>query len=118
MGGDGLFTLSELTAMKSYPRRGRHLFYEQSELLVKFLIESQETPGDFFALARALRSGITLPELIVVSAGKNSGIVVLEGHVRLTAYALVPEAVPAELPVILGTSYDMAQWGLYNLGKR
>lgn len=73
-----------------------------------------EVPNDgFLALANALRYGAIFPELIVVRADEDSDLVVLEGHMRLTAYALVPEAVPAELPVVLGTSPDMVRWGLY-----
>jgi hypothetical protein len=73
-----------------------------------------EVPNDgFLALANALRDGATFPELIVVCTDENSDIVILEGHMRLTAYALVPEVVPAELPVVLGTSPDMVHWDLY-----
>lgn len=36
---------------------------------------------------------------------------VLEGHLRLTAYALAPECLPEELPVILGTSPSLPSWG-------
>jgi hypothetical protein len=35
---------------------------------------------------------------------------VLEGHVRLTAYALFPEVLPDELPVFVGTSDDVHRW--------
>ena len=73
-----------------------------------------EVPNDgFLALANALRRGAIFPELIIVCAGEDSDLVVLEGHMRLTAYALVPEVVPAELPVVLGTSPDMVHWDLY-----
>jgi hypothetical protein len=39
--------------------------------------------------------------------------VALEGHVRLTAYALFPEYLPEELTVYLGTSDDMERWALF-----
>jgi len=38
---------------------------------------------------------------------------VLEGHVRLTAYLLRPDAVRAEVEALLGTSAAIAQWPLY-----
>jgi hypothetical protein len=38
---------------------------------------------------------------------------VLEGHARLTAYALRPEALPAELEVLLGRSPGIAEWALW-----
>jgi hypothetical protein len=42
----------------------------------------------------ALEAG-RLPELIVVRADADAPLVVLEGHVRLTAFALFPERVPS-----------------------
>jgi hypothetical protein len=69
-------------------------------------------PNDgFFELADALGTR-QLPELIVV--GDDGGrLVVLEGHTRLTAYALRPEALPAELEVLLGRSPRIAEWALW-----
>jgi hypothetical protein len=73
-----------------------------------------EIPNDgFLSLANELQSGFACPELILVRTGEDSDLVLLEGHVRLTAYALVPEILPDELPVLLGTSPDMTQWELY-----
>ena len=37
----------------------------------------------------------------------------LEGHARLTAYMLCPDALPPELEVLVGSSPKMAGWGLY-----
>ena len=67
----------------------------------------------FLAIAEALRRGAVFPELILVRAGDATDLVVLEGHVRLTAYALAPEAIPSEQTAILGTSKMMTHWGLY-----
>jgi hypothetical protein len=50
------------------------------------------------------------PELIVVSLPGGSTRVVVEGHARLTAYALFPERLPEELEVFLGTAADMHSW--------
>lgn len=50
------------------------------------------------------------PELIVVTTPDRSRLVVLEGHGRLTAYALFPERIPAELEILLGVSAEMAGW--------
>lgn len=73
-----------------------------------------DVPMDGFLRAEAaLRRGAVFPELIVVGAGEGAPLVVLEGHLRLTAYALAPECVPDELPVILGTSPAMAGWSDY-----
>jgi hypothetical protein len=48
--------------------------------------------------------------LIVVGDRGCTKLVLLEGHVRLTAYAAFPEYLPAELEVYLGTSPTMADW--------
>lgn len=34
----------------------------------------------------------------------------VDGHARLTAYALFPERLPTELEILLGVSEEMAGW--------
>ena len=69
-------------------------------------------PNDgFFELADALGTG-PLPELIVVG-GASEKLVVLEGHARLTAFALRPEALPPELDVLLGRSLRITDWACW-----
>lgn len=53
------------------------------------------------------------PPLIVCAAGDDEPLVVLEGHVRLTAYVLAGDTAPAEVDALLGTSPRMAEWALY-----
>jgi hypothetical protein len=65
----------------------------------------------FYELAEALAAGRRFPALILVDG--PSGLVVLEGHARLTAYALQPTSVPRELEVLVGRSPSMSQWALY-----
>jgi hypothetical protein len=67
----------------------------------------------FLHVEAAFRQGAVFPELIVVRSGPDTPLVVLEGHLRLTVYALAPECVPDELPVILGTSPAMTGWSDY-----
>jgi hypothetical protein len=52
----------------------------------------------------------TNPELIVVTDPSRSKLVLLEGHVRLTAYAAFPECLPDELDVFLGVSPRIGEW--------
>jgi hypothetical protein len=40
-------------------------------------------------------------------------LVVLEGHVRLTALALRPDLLPPELEVLLGRSLRIAEWACW-----
>lgn len=53
------------------------------------------------------------PELIAVTTPSHSPLVLVEGHVRLTAYALFPERVPDELEVLLGVSDEIQGWCLF-----
>jgi hypothetical protein len=62
------------------------------------------------ALAERLRSPTPPPELIAIAQPDLAKLVVLEGHVRLTAYALFPELLPAELDVFVGTSDEVDGW--------
>jgi hypothetical protein len=50
------------------------------------------------------------PPLIVVTDPARSQLVVLEGHVRLTAYAAFPELLPDEVELYLGSSPKIATW--------
>jgi hypothetical protein len=60
-------------------------------------------------MAQAFADGARFPPLILVTADP-SGLVVLEGHVRLTAYMLRPDRLPQELEVLVGSSPGMAGW--------
>jgi hypothetical protein len=50
------------------------------------------------------------PELIVVTDPPRAKLVLLEGHVRLTAYAAFPECLPVELEAYLGVSPRIGEW--------
>ena len=69
----------------------------------------------FVRTADALHQGAIFPELILVRAGAERPMVVLEGHFRLTVYALVPELIPADVTVLLGTSPHIVHWVDYRL---
>ena len=58
------------------------------------------------------RGAAAAPELIAVRA-PGSYLVLVEGHVRLTAYALYPQYLPSELELCLGESPDMGRWSEY-----
>jgi hypothetical protein len=61
---------------------------------------------------RIARAAATNPELIAVRV-PGSYLVLLEGHVRLTSYALFPQHLPDELEIYLGESPRMAEWCMY-----
>lgn len=60
--------------------------------------------------ARALAAGVRFPELILVSTAPGAQMVVLEGHVRLTAYHLMPSCIPEASTALLGISPQLARW--------
>jgi hypothetical protein len=69
-------------------------------------------PNDgVLAMAQAVADGAELPPLILVTPGPGGDdLVVLEGHVRLTAFMLVRHRLPPELEVLVGSSPTMACW--------
>jgi hypothetical protein len=59
--------------------------------------------GGFWYMADALAKGASFPELILVGADEHAPLVLLEGHVRLTAYFLQPVAYRHHCPSSSGT---------------
>jgi hypothetical protein len=64
-----------------------------------------------FGMAQAVADGAWFPPLILVTTGTSGALVVLEGHVRLTAYMMCPDRLPPELEVLVGSSPGAAGWG-------
>jgi hypothetical protein len=60
-------------------------------------------------LAAEVAAGQLPPELILVGRPGGRDLVVLEGHVRLTALVMAVEHLPAELTVLLGTAPTMTK---------
>lgn len=67
----------------------------------------------FLKAAEAVKSGTSFPTLILVGKDKESDLVILEGHQRITAYFLSYEDMPSRLEVIIGYSKDMDKWDSY-----
>lgn len=64
-------------------------------------------------VARDLAEGKSFPEMILATDEQALKFVVLEGHVRMTAYALTPAYIPRELRTIVGFSPNIDKWTLY-----
>jgi hypothetical protein len=64
-------------------------------------------------LADAYRAGARFPALIVVGKNREGPLVLLEGHMRLTAMFLAGECLPTELEVLIGFSEQMGNWDCY-----
>ena len=58
-------------------------------------------------LVAAIAAGTMPPEIIVVGRAGGRDLVVLEGHVRLTALVMAAALLPAQIRVLLGTSHHM-----------
>jgi hypothetical protein len=67
------------------------------------------TTEDHEPIAAKLREGEGR-ELIAVAPPDHSKLVLVEGHVRLTAYALYPQALPDEMEILLGISDEIELW--------
>jgi len=69
----------------------------------------------FVELAERLREGLRVPQLILVTAMDDNpdALVVLEGHARITGFALAPEAIPDPVKVLVGSSPAIARWDEY-----
>jgi hypothetical protein len=85
-------------------------------------LEVSEGTRDARVAARRIRAGevpgVTAEEhdprfdhpLIAATTPALSPVVLVEGHARLTAYALFAERVPDEVELIVGVSEEMPQW--------
>lgn len=67
----------------------------------------------FLSVAENIKNGIKFPRLIFLASDESASIVVIEGHLRLTAYMLVPNFIPKTLEVIIGFSKNATKWDLY-----
>lgn len=68
---------------------------------------------NFLEAAKRLKDGKKFPTMIFVGKDEESDLVILEGHLRMTAYYLNPQTIPKQLEVVIGFSEEFAQWGLY-----
>ncbi len=71
----------------------------------------KQSNSGFLSASNAFKKGKKFHKLILVSDRKKA--VVLEGHLRITVYALNPELIPETLSVIIGYSDNMSKWGLF-----
>jgi len=61
-------------------------------------------------IAARLRAAKPPVELIAVTPSDHSRLVLVEGHVRLTACALYPDSLPPALEILLGVSDEIERW--------
>ena len=77
-------------------------------------IHAGEVPGvtasEDEPAAVALTASALPPPLIAVTPPALTPLVLVEGHARLTAYALFPEYLPPTLEIVLGVSEAASEW--------
>ena len=67
----------------------------------------------FAQILARIKEGKEISRPIIVAKDKDSQMVILEGHARLTAYGLDRTVFPEEMSVIFGFSKNMDKWDLY-----
>ena len=68
---------------------------------------------NFLKAAEFLRNGGNFPEMVLVAKNEDSQLIVLEGHLRLTAYSLASDRIPKKLIAVVGFSENISNWGDY-----
>src|SRR5919197_1068780 len=89
---------------------------EAAETFVRAELESPRFRDEVLAGTRGWRIGGLFDGLPTDLEWQRIALtpeVVLEGHVRLTSYALWPEYLPEELEILLGVSESAPSWGCY-----
>lgn len=71
--------------------------------------EARRTSAAIVALVERLRTGARYPDLIAVES--ESGLILLEGHARATAYAAARTGAP--VGILIGSSPAMKRWAYY-----
>ena len=72
-----------------------------------------QSNSQFLKAAHAIDSGVALTKLILVATNDRAPLVVLEGHLRLTAYFLANKKLSGPQEVIIGLSPELINWDLY-----
>ncbi len=75
---------------------------------VDSIITGENANENILAVANAIEAGAVYPALIAASDTKK--VVLIEGHVRATAYYLVRPELRKDLQFLIGTSYLMDEW--------
>ena len=65
----------------------------------------------FLNIADKVKRGFDFPPIIIV--GDDHKMIVLEGHARLTGFAIAEIYLPATIPVIYGYHSQLSDWELY-----
>jgi hypothetical protein len=64
-------------------------------------------------IVAAIESGASPAPLIFVATSKAGPLIALEGHKRLTAYAMLGERAPDGFDALVGISAGMSAWAFF-----
>ena len=67
----------------------------------------------YLVMAERVAAGQVFAPLILAEAHESQDLVVVEGHARLSAYALELHRLPDEIEVLVGSSAEIEHWPLY-----
>jgi hypothetical protein len=88
---------------------GSRLVADAAKRIFSGEIENDE---GFRAAAEAVRNGKLFEEIILVSENERSDLILLEGHLRATAYLMSLEYLPPQVSAIVGYSEKVAVWDM------
>lgn len=67
----------------------------------------------FWEIVTAIKKGVFIPEMILVSKNLHDDPILLEGHARLTAFMMAEHHIPEEMEAIVGFSKNIHKWKGY-----
>jgi hypothetical protein len=76
-------------------------------------LSSADVPPALRDIIAAIRDRHPLPPMILVDSGPGTRTVVVEGHLRLTAYVMAGATAPDQVEVLFGRSPLVADWSDY-----
>jgi len=68
------------------------------------------SPQDFKTISENIKAGQDTGIPILVGSSDDTNLVILEGHQRMTAYCMLGNDAPKDIPVIVGFSPQISQW--------
>lgn len=95
---------NELTGNSRLPMRAAKIINEGLEI---FGVSN----AGFLNIANKIKQGFDFPPIIIV--GDDHKMIVLEGHARLTGFALAEMHLPPTIPVIYGYHLQLSDWESY-----
>jgi hypothetical protein len=72
---------------------------------------THEVLGRILCVKDLIDRGVLFPEVILVGESINGELIIIEGHVRITAFLM--SGLETELAAIVGSSKNISEWEFY-----